>query len=261
MTITLEHIRGVHFTDPGLKKAPPANDRAIAKLPEMDASFSSILIKAKRVAGHDDAEDSPSSSPPKEELLRFLQEKQTEMNLRLLRSLSENAEDYGSSTDPMRVLAYGLLASPEGVEASKYGQQALKSDGPLSLPDLDPIIRHASDTYGIDQGLIKAVIKVESNFQASSTSPKGAMGLMQLMPATAHDMGVKDPYDPFQNIMAGTRYLRGLVDRYQGNIPQALAAYNWGPGNAEKYPERLPRETRDYVKRVGQQYQAAKASA
>ncbi|MCG6537943.1 MAG: lytic transglycosylase domain-containing protein, partial [Syntrophales bacterium LBB04] len=89
--------------------------------------------------------------------------------------------------------------------------------------------------------------------------PKGAMGLLQLMPETALEVGVKDPYDPFDNIMGGTRYLKGLLNRYQGNVPLALAAYNWGAGNMEKYPGRLPRETRDYIMRVTQEYQSAKA--
>ena len=102
------------------------------------------------------------------------------------------------------------------------------------------------------------MIKAESNFQVSSTSPKGARGLMQLMPETAREMGVTDSYNPVENIMGGTRYLKGLLDRYQGNVPRALAAYNWGMGNVEKYPDRLPRETREYIARVTEEYQSAK---
>jgi soluble lytic murein transglycosylase-like protein len=123
---------------------------------------------------------------------------------------------------------------------------------------LAPIIRQASEIYGVDQDLIRAVIKAESNFQVSSTSPKGARGLMQLMPETAREMGVTDSYNPVENIMGGTRYLKGLLNRYQGNVPQALAAYNWGMGNVEKYPDRLPRETREYITRVTEEYQSAK---
>jgi len=112
------------------------------------------------------------------------------------------------------------------------------------------IIRQASKAYGVDEGLIRAVIRAESGFRSESTSPKGAMGLMQLMPKTARELGVRDAYDPRENIMGGTRYLRSLLDRYRGDVPTALAAYNWGMGNVERNPEKLPRETRVYIDRV-----------
>ena len=116
----------------------------------------------------------------------------------------------------------------------------------------EPIIRQASETYGVDAGLIRAVIRAESNFRNESTSPKGAMGLMQIMPATAKDLGIRDAYDPQENIMGGTRYLKGLLDRYRGDVPTALAAYNWGMGNVDRRPENLPRETRVYISRIQQ---------
>jgi soluble lytic murein transglycosylase-like protein len=112
------------------------------------------------------------------------------------------------------------------------------------------MIQRASKTYGVEPDLIRAVIRAESNFRSESTSPKGAMGLMQIMPATAKDLGIRDAYDPNENIMGGTRYLKGLLDRYGGDVPTALAAYNWGMGNVERRPEKLPRETRDYINRI-----------
>jgi len=112
------------------------------------------------------------------------------------------------------------------------------------------IIDRASKKYHVDPELIKAVVRVESNFDANCTSPKGAMGLMQLMPETADELGVKNCYDPVENIMAGTSYLKNLLDRYDGNVSLALAAYNWGMGNIERHPEKLPRETRTYIARV-----------
>lgn len=119
---------------------------------------------------------------------------------------------------------------------------------------LEPIIAKASRRYGVETGLIKAVIKAESNFNPTAVSSAGARGLMQLMPGTARSLGVNDSFDPEQNVMAGTRFLRDLLDRYNGNMDSALAAYNWGPGNVDRKPERMPSETRNYLARVKQLY-------
>lgn len=119
---------------------------------------------------------------------------------------------------------------------------------------LDPIISKASRKYGVDVGLIKAVIKAESDFNPQAVSHAGARGLMQLMPATARSLGVSDSFDPEQNVMGGTRFLKDMLQRYNGNVDAALAAYNWGPGNVDKHSDRLPRETRDYQARVKQLY-------
>ncbi len=113
------------------------------------------------------------------------------------------------------------------------------------------IIQKASKAYGVDADLIRSVIKVESSFNPKAVSPSGAMGMMQLMPATAKDLGVKNPFDAEQNIMGGTAYLSRLLDRYDGNVRSALAAYNWGMGNLEKKPvAAMPGETRQYVSRI-----------
>ncbi|MBM4285974.1 MAG: lytic transglycosylase domain-containing protein [Deltaproteobacteria bacterium] len=113
----------------------------------------------------------------------------------------------------------------------------------------DPFIREAAQRHQVPEELIKAVIKVESNFNPRATSPKGAMGLMQLMPGTARDLGVSQGYDPRQNIDGGTRYLRWLLNRYRGSVPHALAAYNWGPGNLER-GRSMPQETRNYLQSI-----------
>jgi soluble lytic murein transglycosylase-like protein len=121
--------------------------------------------------------------------------------------------------------------------------------------EIDEIIQGAADQYGVEPSLIKAVISVESNGNPQAVSKAGAQGLMQLMPKTAAELGVTDPFDPKQNIIAGTRYLSRLLDRYEGNHKLALAAYNWGMGNLEKNPQAMPKETRDYLVRVEKKFQ------
>ncbi len=117
----------------------------------------------------------------------------------------------------------------------------------------DLILEHAQ-LNGVRTDLVRAVVQVESGFNAGARSPKGAMGLMQLMPATAREYGVTNGFDPAQNIRAGVAYLRQLLDRYQNNEELALAAYNAGPGAVDKHGETVPpyRETRDYVSRINQ---------
>jgi len=129
-----------------------------------------------------------------------------------------------------------------------------------STPEgVDEIIAAASQRYGVDANLIKAVISAESNFNPHAVSHAGAQGLMQLMPGTARSLGVSDSFDPQQNVMGGTRFLRDLLKRYDGNVDSALAAYNWGPGNVDRRPDQLPRETRNYLARVKQLYSSYQA--
>ncbi len=114
----------------------------------------------------------------------------------------------------------------------------------------DAFIAEASQMYGIPVPFIKAVIKIESNFNPRAVSRVGAMGLMQLMPATAEHMKVADPFDPRQNIMGGTKYLRRLSDRYDGDINLILSGYHAGPGNVEKAGGIPFEKTQQYVKNV-----------
>lgn len=115
----------------------------------------------------------------------------------------------------------------------------------------EAIIQKASQRYGVDADLIRSVIEVESSFDPKAVSPVGAMGMMQLMPGTAKDLGVKNPFNAEENIMGGTAYLSGLLERYNGNVRSTLAAYNWGMGNLErKSMAAMPGETRNYVSRI-----------
>lgn len=142
-----------------------------------------------------------------------------------------------------------LLATP---------RELTRSGEPYS-PDMlarsalyDPIIEKAAASSSVAPDLLRAVIAVESGFNASAVSKKGAVGLMQLMPATARRYGASNRYDPRQNVHAGARYLKALIDRYDKDLNLALAAYNAGEEAVERYGRRIPpfRETEAYVPRV-----------
>jgi soluble lytic murein transglycosylase-like protein len=125
---------------------------------------------------------------------------------------------------------------------------------PVALTEkqlIEQTIEKAADRYNLAPELITAVIRAESNFNVSAVSTAGAQGLMQLMPATARELGVKNSFDIEQNIDGGAKYLRQMLDRFGGSVRKALAAYNAGPGAVIKYNGRVPYpETRQYVKRV-----------
>jgi len=121
--------------------------------------------------------------------------------------------------------------------------------------DLRTLIRHAAHRHGLDPRLVEAVIAVESNFNPGAVSPRGAMGLMQLMPDTANRYEVDNPFDPLQNIAGGTQYLRDLLERFRGDLRIALAAYNAGEAAVVTYRGMPPYgETRAYVSKVLERY-------
>lgn len=116
---------------------------------------------------------------------------------------------------------------------------------------VETAIRQAAAKYNLSPDLVRSVIRAESNFQPTAVSSAGAMGLMQLMPETAKDLGVTNAFDIRQNVDGGTRYLRQMLDRFNGDVKLALQAYNAGPGAVEQYNGNVPfAETRQYVKRV-----------
>ena len=123
------------------------------------------------------------------------------------------------------------------------------------------MIEDASAKYGVDSKLIKAVVQQESGYNPSAKSKAGALGLMQLMPSTAKGLGVTDPLDAKQNIEGGTKYLKGLMDRFGGDKSLALAAYNAGPNAVKKYNGIPPyAETQNYVKKVLSKYDTYKGA-
>ena len=121
---------------------------------------------------------------------------------------------------------------------------------------IDHLIKMNAARFGVDPYLVFCVIEQESRFKQYARSPKGAQGLMQLMPGTARRLGVRRPYDPAENIMGGTRYLKELMTMFNGRVDLVLASYNAGEGAVMKYGRNVPpyRETRDYVKKIGKRY-------
>lgn len=144
------------------------------------------------------------------------------------------------------VLRQRQPASQADIPSGNFSQRVSER-----LGKFEEIINNASETHNVPKELIKAVITAESAGNPRALSPAGAKGLMQLMDGTARDLGVSNSYDPEQNIMAGTKYIRQMLDRFDGDLELALAAYNSGPGNVQKYNGIPPfRETQAYVQRV-----------
>ena len=136
----------------------------------------------------------------------------------------------------------------EGTTSIRVTREAVAAD----TGRYDSLIRLHAANYGVRADLVRAIIQVESGFNPRARSPKGAMGLMQLMPATAAELGVFNPYDPAENIRGGVAYLRHLLTQYEGNEELALAAYNAGPKAVERFGNRVPpyQETREYVRKI-----------
>jgi len=231
------------------------------------AFFSDLLKQVTdrtQAAGPDPAADSLDAGMS----LVLSQNMMMQINESLLGILSEDGDDQ-PLCDPF-MDGFGQMLSNQAVgreilseirqAPAENGFQEIEPHGTVTATtqeaeqtdslDIEGIIQKAAETFGVDADLIKAVIHAESSFNPDAVSPKGAMGLMQLMPDTARELGVKDPLNPTENVMGGTRYLKQLLDRYEGSTPLALAAYNWGMGNLDSRQSQMPTETKNYVAKI-----------
>ncbi|MFK5927328.1 MAG: lytic transglycosylase domain-containing protein [Desulfuromusa sp.] len=146
------------------------------------------------------------------------------------------------------------IPAQQGQIFDKYSamqQPSLLKPEPKGRSDIERMIDQVAKKVSLAPELIHSVVTAESAYNPKAVSPAGAQGLMQLMPETAQELGVKDSFDPEQNLVGGSRYLKQLLDKYDGDLDHALAAYNWGQGNVDRHGlKNMPEETRDYLAKV-----------
>ena len=157
----------------------------------------------------------------------------------------------GGGTTASQGLTSQVKSSPATASANNYQLSSAPQLSSGNVGSIDNAINLMAQKYGVDSTLIQQVVKAESGFDSNATSQCGAMGLMQLMPGTAASYGVQNAYDATQNLDGGTHFLKDLLDKYQGNVPLSLAAYNAGPGAVDKYNGVPPyKETQAYVQKI-----------
>ena len=195
------------------------------------------------------ADDSSFTDVPTDEITGY------EKDLTLPVLLPAPADSHASISVPFG----SAKAASTNSWPAKSGSAKSGSAKFVPAPALNQVVNSASAAYHLDPDLVNSVIHAESGFNSHAVSPKGARGLMQLMPGTANQLGVNDAFDPQANVTGGSRYLRELLERYNFDLVKALAAYNAGPQRVEQYRGVPPfRETRAYVARIVHEYNTKK---
>jgi len=219
--------------------------------------FNDILQEA---VGQTNNPASPAAAVPldKSRIALMIKTIQLQMNRQLFNIVINNQSQESNLPISKIISDYTAAKNIAATDTSINRQTSPKNNVSRADINLEKIIEKAARIYDVDADLIRSVIKAESNFDPQATSAKGAMGLMQLMPATASALQVEDAFHPENNIEGGVRYLRYLLNTYRGNLTLTLAAYNAGEGNIAKYNNNVPpfRETRNYIKRVLSYYKS-----
>jgi soluble lytic murein transglycosylase-like protein len=234
-----------------VKRAEPVASRSLILTEEKEEKF--LKIDNNKTAsdsllqrtGRQKLPVSPKDEPTFSSLLLGLKESQKATKASEVKNLTpQSLADYRSNAHPVRLkpLRKKTYDQSAGTGASKE----------LNTPEeLRALIEANARKHGLPTQLVAAVIKVESNFDSRAVSSEGARGLMQLMPTTARELGVRNSFDAAQNINGGCRYLKEMLDRFDGKLELAIAAYNAGPGAVEKYGRIPPyQETQKYVRKV-----------
>ena len=222
-----------------------------ARVPEAVKSVTPI-VKPKTVAPKETATTTAAPKAPLAVWIHLIDGAKFRVD-----EVQETADGAWYNRDKLsRFIEKERIASIEREEARPVRGSSPKTDWTSGNPSIDHLIRTNGERYGVDPYLVFLVIEKESRFRVRALSPKGAQGLMQLMPGTARRLGVTKPFDAAQNIKGGTQYLRELMDMFGGEVNLVLASYNAGEGAVLKYGRNVPpyRETRDYVKTIGKRY-------
>lgn len=224
---------------------------SVTVLPYIDKAQTSRIETAMKPAPQPAVTNTEEAISSFKEVLEKVERMQQALAVDAL--LRAENSGYLSMETVQKLLGFNPLTGDTVKSAAETSAaQNTSSSASVSCPDsLEAYFKEASEKYNVDINLLKAIAKAESGFNANATSSAGAMGVMQLMPATAKSLGVSNAYNAYENIMGGAKLIASNLKKYNGDISLALAAYNAGGGNVDKYGGIPPfKETQNYVKKV-----------